>query len=607
LGPHVGGFDDPEGEDAMADHIIAGAGASGLYTAYRLLSDGSLPQGDTVRVYEWSNRAGGRIYTFTFPEDVGRNGLYCEFGGMRFAADPKFPASTVEGHRVVQNLIIKLGLQRLVVPFGKSDNRMYYLRGQNVYENDLSTVNNLPYDFTNEFRQFLANVPVPYTADNIIGGVANLFAPGLGGANADRPRWCRYFADGQVPADAATDSFPAGMPVRDIGYWNLLYDQLDDEGYDYAADGNGYTSNVINWNAVDAFENNNDVGSTTSYMRLDGGYSLLFDALVEKINALAANYPGSGIFYGQQLVGLSESTNDSSTICTFLDHSGTSGSYTVVADELFLAMPRRSLELVAGGCAADYMLNDPRVKYYVEASIDQPAIKAVLVFDEAWWTNPSVCQYLPRLEWPGPDPAPPVQQKVGGPTITDMPLRMIDYFANNVPGGPGRDAGPYVLLASYDDMNYVSFWRELETIGDYQIAPSLIRQPLTGPTRLAADSPLAGILVKQLAEVHGADPLKLPAPRAVYFQDWGQDPYGGGYHGWSAHYNICAAMDCVRAPYQRILDDPSRRTFVTGSCYSFDQGWVEGALCTAESVLQEFIGLPALSPDLDDYTLVCHT
>jgi monoamine oxidase len=153
----------------------------------------------------------------------------------------------------------------------------------------------------------------------------------------------------------------------------------------------------------------------------------------------------------------------------------------------------------------------------------------------------------------------------------------------------------------------VNFWHELETIGDYQTAPSLIRQPLTGPTRLPPDSPFAGTLLKQLAEVHGASVTDVPAPTAVYFQDWGQDPFGGGYHGWSAHYNICAAMDAVRAPYAKILGETSRRVYVIGSCYSFDQGWVEGALCTAESVLQEFVGLAPFSDSLAGYSLVCGT
>lgn len=593
----------------MTDHVIVGAGASGLYTAYRLLKDGGLADGDTVKVYEWSQRPGGRIHTFTFPDDVADDGLYCEFGGMRFATDPQFPRSTTEGHRLVQALIIDLGLDALVLPFGKSSDRLYYLRGQRVYESDLTDIDALPYGFNDEFRAFLATnkVAPPYTADTIIGAIANVLAPGLGGDNGDRAAWCSYFASGEVPAAGATPSYPEGSPVRDIGYWNLLYDQLGDEGYDYAADGNGYTSNVINWNTADALENNNDVGSTTSYMRLDGGYSLLFEALAEQVTELAQAYPGSGIFYGQQLTGLSESATDSTTICTFVDHGGGSSEpYTVAADVLFLAMPRRALELVATGCPPSYMLNDARVKYFLESSIDQPAIKAVLVFDEAWWTDAAICSHPPRLEWPAQGPAPAPSQLVGGPTVTDLPLRMVDYFANNVPGGPGAEGGPYVLLASYDDMNYASFWDVLETIGDYEAAPSTILQPLTGPTRMPADSAFASLLLKQLAEVHGVSVDAVPSPRAVYFQDWGQDPFGGGYHGWAAHYNICEAMDRVRAPYQQILGDPSRRTYVIGSCYSFDQGWVEGALCTAESVLREFLRLGPINPDVADYTLVCH-
>lgn len=602
----------------MADHVIVGAGASGLYTAYRLLKDERLPPGDTVRVYEWSERPGGRIYTYTFPEDVGgSDGLYCEFGGMRFATDPKFPESTAEGHRIVQSLIIELGLEKLVVPFGKSDNRLYYLRGLNVYEDDLTLrkLKKLPYRFNTEFLKFLKTnkVAEPYTADTIIGAIAGVFAPGLGDGNEDRQKWCDYFAHGTVPEAGATPTFPTGTPARDIGYWNLLYDQLGDEGYDYAADGNGYSSNVIDWSAADAFENNNDVGSTTSFMRLDGGYSILFERLAEEVARLAKDRPGSGIFYGQQLTELRES-GDGTTTCTFVDHLGSRGTHRVEAHRLFLAMPRRALELVAAGCPADYLLNDDRVKYYLEASINQPAIKIVMLWNEAWWTDPKICKHVPKLEWPekhtgAPTPkkfAPPEAQWVGGPTVTDLPLRMVDYFANNVPGGPGKDGGPYVLLASYDDMTFSSFWRVMEQSGDYEAAPSTLRQPLKGPTSVPTGSPLANLLVKQLAETHGAEVQDVPAPLAVYYQDWGQDPFGAGYHGWAAHYNICDVMDRVRAPYQRILHEPSRHTYVIGSCYSFDQGWVEGALCVAESVLREFLDLPPLTPDLEKYTLVCH-
>jgi hypothetical protein len=112
------------------------------------------------------------------------------------------------------------------------------------------------------------------------------------------------------------------------------------------------------------------------------------------------------------------------------------------------------------------------------------------------------------------------------------------------------------------------------------------------------------VLLKQLAEAHGAT-NDLPTPIAVYYQDWGQDPFGGGYHGWSPHYNICDAMYNIRAPYQTILQDSSRNLFIIGSCYSFDQAWVEGAFCTAESVLQQYLGLQPFRDVSSNYLLIC--
>src|SRR5215216_4309510 len=389
-------------ETQMTNYVIVGAGAAGLYTAYRLLSSGSLVPDDTVQLFEWSDRPGGRIYTYTFPSIVGANGLYCEFGGMRFATDPNFPDPTkiTEGHVLVQQAIIALGLQNMVVPFQQSANRLYYLRGRNVYEQSLTSVSGLPYNFNSEFSTFLAKVPSPYTADNILGEIATICAPNLGSSNADRAKWCNYYVNGAINQNSASNSFPVGTMMREIGYWNLLYDQLGDEGFDYAADGTGYESNVINWNAADAMQANNDYGSTTSYQRLDGGYSLLFQALADQVTSLAANYPGSGIIYGTRLTALAESTTDNTTVCTFVaaDEGGPpTGRLSdvppgtpippVAADVLFLALPRRALEMVAQGSGPGYMLDSAPMKYLLESSLDQPAIKVVMVFNEAWWLS----------------------------------------------------------------------------------------------------------------------------------------------------------------------------------------------------------------------------
>ena len=70
---------------------------------------------------------------------------------------------------------------------------------------------------------------------------------------------------------------------------------------------------MINWNAADAMQANNDYGSTSVYNRLDGGYSLLFETLADEIISLAQDYPGSAIVYRQRLTALAESTTDNTT------------------------------------------------------------------------------------------------------------------------------------------------------------------------------------------------------------------------------------------------------------------------------------------------------
>ena len=602
----------------MANYVIVGAGPSGLYTAYRLLTGGTLAEEDTVQVYEWSDRPGGRIYTYDFPE-YANDGLFVEVGGMRFATDKQNfstsmtptsdTTSITEGHVLVQNMIVEMDLASQVLDFLESPNRLYYLRGKNIYENDITSPSVLPYNFNSEFNTFVNDYVNDElcTADNVLGGIASKFAPGLGSSNTYRSQWCTYFASGAVTGNDDTTAFPKGTLVQNMGYWNLLYDQLGDEGYDYAADGNGYTSNVINWNSADAMQANNDYGSGVTYSRLNKGYSTLFTTLAAAIDALckARTTAGSRIFYGIRLTSLAETETDgvATTTCTFLSSEGETS--TVVADSLFLAMPRRALEMVASGCTSDYLLNNPEFMYYLESSIDQPAIKAVLVFDEAWYAQGSdYCRYYPTLVAPD-DASGQIQttQYVGGPTITDLPLRMVYYFGNNTPVPPSDSGGPYVVLASYDDMNYSNFWRELETDQDYTEAPSLYQQPLHGPTAMDPNSPFAQILLKQLAEAHGANDL--PTPIAAYFQDWGQDPFGGGYHGWSPHYNICNVMYNMRAPYKNILQDSSRNLYIIGSCYSFDQAWVEGAFCTAESVLQQYLNLPPFRDVSSSYLLIC--
>jgi len=568
----------------MTSYVIAGAGAAGLYTAYRLLSSDVLKNGDTVQLIEWSDsHVGGRINTYNF-KGGDANGQYVEAGGMRFSTDPNFKKGSIQsGHVVLQNLIWEMDLQDSVVPFVMSDpQRLYYLRGVNFYEQNIPATN-LPYQFNARFK---AQDYDQHPAEFIFGAIAESFTQTK--QSWTRAEWCNYFAVGKVPSEASTRTFPAGVPIRDIGYWNLLYDQLGDEGFDYVTDANGFASNTINWNSADAMQSNTEFGDDSVYSRIQGGYGLLFDALANQIAELAQDQQQASPFlFGTQLAGFECQQSGFS-----LSLVGPNGPAQMDCDHLFLAMPRRSLELVAAGSSASNPLNQAAVRLYMEAALNQPAFKVALLFDDPWWSDPTISEFTPNLV-----------NGAGGPTMTDLPLRQIYYFGNDAPGSTG--GGPYVLLASYDDMQFESFWQELEIEGDRTVPGSMDYQPLNGPTVITdMNGPMVNMLLSQLALVHGADLSKIPAPTQAIFQDWGRNPYGAGYHGWAAHYNICEVMQAMLKPAS-ILGDDAMNLYVIGACYSIDQAWVEGALCTAESVLQQYFGLAPFRNVQPGYTLIC--
>ncbi|MBV8592236.1 MAG: FAD-dependent oxidoreductase, partial [Acetobacteraceae bacterium] len=70
-------------------------------------------------------------------------------------------------------------------------------------------------------------------------------------------------------------------------------------------------------------------------------------------------------------------------------------------------------------------------------------------------------------------------------------------------------------------------------------------------------------------------------PCSYAYQDWGKDPYGGGVNFGQLH------ADSDRASKRMINPITDLNIYVCGEAYSRDyQGWVEGALETAEKVVE---------------------
>ena len=94
---------------------------------------------------------------------------------------------------------------------------------------------------------------------------------------------------------------------------------------------------------------------------------------------------------------------------------------------------------------------------------------------------------------------------------------------------------------------------------------------------------MARLAHQQIKQVLGVDDA--PEPYYAHFQNWTKDPWGAGWHAWTAGHN-----DDVLIP--QILQPLAGETiYVCGETWSNVQGWVQGALNTSEVMLQNKLGL----------------
>ncbi len=384
-------------------YSIFGAGAAGLYTAWRLL-DGEprtksaqakqLAEGDTLELYDWgkydfskddpgTRAAGARVCTYHYQND--KKNSYLELGGMRYSDWDGNDAGTSGGHRLVTTVIEQLGLKKYSVPFNESTNPLFYLRTKNMYMNDINSNNPAPYN--------VDHFGAATSPDNGFTVLQDLAMSPTAAGNMTRRDWCEFYQKGTINVDMPDSSvFQKGDRMSDIGYWNLMFDQLGPEGFAYTADGNGYTSNIINWNSADAIQANNEFTPGTEYKTLTTGYSSMFNALFDAIVKLAKQkgvnfdyYPDTRL---HSILQIDKVIHYS--IATRKNPNKKSASKTT--DAAWLAMPRYALDLVAQATRYEDhtgldVLNHQKVQLYLESAIMQPSYKVGMFFASPWWTD----------------------------------------------------------------------------------------------------------------------------------------------------------------------------------------------------------------------------
>ena len=554
------------------DVAIIGAGASGLYSGYRLKT-GVDEQGDPlnkkVQIFEASHRICGRLDSIQLP---GMN-VTGELGGMRY----------MDHQELIAGLIDKFEeeglLESIDFDMGDSEKQLYYLRKQRFLANEINESFRTHYYVEPKFQGKSANT----IFNEIIGDVLH-----AGGEDLDK---IQSSADPQAEWRRVKRTLKYNYPgspyngkfVYEIGFWNLLKDRSSQECFTFLADGGGYYSNTINWNAAEAFPYmvGDFADDDVEYKTLDGGFDRILKVIAQKFLQ-----HGGTIRPNNALVTFEKATEKESSrkyklifqhVTTGEEHNfkgrDESKQWVVYADEIILGMPRKSLELLDQNnfFFDPYSNNGKALQSNIKTVISEPSLKILLGFEYPWWAQ---------------NQEDPAEHKAH--SITDLPMRQCYYF------GTDPENHHSLFLASYNDMRTVSFWKALENDAPFETKDTdLIQSDYRKQKQLSEfkekDIPAATVsmvneVMNQVREMHGPT-VNVPEPYTSAYKDWSQDPYGGGYHAWKAGFVVADKMPEIRQP------QPEERIFIVGEAYSDQQGWVEGAFCETEKVMMHRYGL----------------
>jgi monoamine oxidase len=549
------------------DIAIVGGGVGGIYSGWRLVTanpresatlknwagqSGSL----RVAVFEGSDRIGGRLLSARPPSFS--DTTTCEIGGMRYVSAQTLVRSLVENK-------LKLPHYPQVVDL---PGNIVYLRGKQLRFSQVEDPSALPYYLDWAEAQFVSqNDP-----SGLLGWAIAKVLPGVNHFTGDALH--KYLREAVVD----------GTPLYQHGFWNLLARGLSEDAYSLARNLVGYDCLGSNANAVDLISEYFDFTPGVTYSLLNQGYDSVPWTLQKQFEDAGGELIQNAWVAGFDKTPLGDGTTG--VVLHFTD-----GRPSVTARAIVLAMPRRSLELLRREGPVLDPSQAPGVQELLASVRPIPLYKLFLAYKYPWWTAVGVSQ---------------------GRSLADTPVRQLYYWPVDplakVPPATGN-----ALLMAYNDATNVDFWAGLsgaktKNMND-PVALRLFRrttpgvrmfdrQPLTQPVapgnefnkRLHdnwEDHPAPHEMVmemhRQLKQMHNIQ--YAPKPYDAAFMDWSVDPYGGGVHFWNRGYKSWEILQQITQP---VDDFPC---YICGEAYSTNQTWVEGALQTAEIVLQEHLGL----------------
>jgi Flavin containing amine oxidoreductase len=433
------------------------------------------------------------------------------------------------------------------------------------------------------------------------------------------------------------------LPLHTLSFWDLIQSQLSSEAYAFVEDGLGYQTIIGTWNAADAIpwfladfgkvvdDSDSKAGG---YRSLRGGMSQLTDALKAAVVAAFESSEGREVrrelLTNHTLEALTiESTSkvllefreeysylDYSSVLTFQPVHVGPFPHRYRAKKVVLAMsPGAILQVKRFGVPPESEKEFMRLAGAVTA---HPLLKMFIFYKTPWW-------------WA----AAPPEQQAGATgvdadknefkahrTFTSWPLRMlyshgpISDSASPSIEGRGASSARMSMVMAYCDARHANYWDTL------RVAPGVPYKSAEVASQIAQMSTSDRNIAHQLFEAYGVSEMfamrahdqmwrayryrvdhrrlntikqpteqglvagreSVPKSEAVLYMDWGAPPFHGGWHSWNVGTKSSDVKTRIAKPFG------GYDVFVCGEAFSSDQGWIEGALRSAERMVYDHFG-----------------
>jgi hypothetical protein len=570
-----------------ADIVVIGAGMAGLYCAWRLLRENP---GLNIVIFDKSNRTGGRLDSDLV--DFGNDGTVREEeGGMRFTFD------TMDD---LMSLFLILGLDDQIVPFpmqSGGNNRLYY-RGHSFTVNDAATDSYAIWSDLYKLDAAEQNIDPNAIINSVF---KRILAANPDFTQRPDPRTPEFWQAFRLECqwkDVLLKDWTLWNLFADMGYSNECITML----YRVAGFNGTFLSKM---NAGEAYQLLEDFPAEPDFKTLEKGYSTLPNALVEQIGR-------EKIFLNTALDSIDQTAGETgyTLTCSKVDADGPVETAAIHAQEVILALPRQALEklFITSNALNRLPGNDSEILWdTLQTTTDQPLIKINLYYEKAWWGDAISGQ--PSVAF--------------GPNFSDLPLGSVyPFYSIDEPLYAAlefekwlKDCNKMVpddlqktidkinnskyekaaALTIYCDYLNINFWKALQHNGPKFTSPEQEKYNNKEPQTLypASEAVIreATKFFQALFNTHYVPRPVLTSARiwdgSTRFDDEPSEQFGFAVHQWGLH-----AQDDEVIEY---MVEPLPQLYTCGEAFSDYQGWVEGALRSADLVLGQGFGLAPIS------------